>query len=214
MADQNLPYQDPTTISRRLDAEIVAGYDGNNVYRERIIITGGTATTAAELNAGESVGALRVIHASDAIASTQTKFISRTTNPTAIADGSAAFGSSDDLGRQVTRPVQVRDLLATAYATLSTGTETTVLAAGGAGVFNDCISVMCANTSGAAIQVDFRAVTAGSVEFTVEVPASGTAGIVFQVPWPQGNANNNWTADMGDFSNTTVYVSGMFTKEI
>lgn len=138
----------------------------------------------------------------------------RTTNPTPITDGNDIRASADDLGRQVMRPIQVRDLISTAYATISTGTETTLLSAAGAGVFSDLIYIMASNTSNAAVQVDVRSVTAGNVEFTIEVPASGTAGKSLPVPWPQGNANNNWTVDMGDFTNTTVYVSALFSKEV
>ena len=215
MADQNLPYQDPTTVSRRLDAETVTGYDGATVYRERIIVTGGTASTAAELDAGESVSALRVIHASNAIASTQTKFISRTTNPTAIADGSATFGSSDDLGRQITRPVQVRDLTVTAYATFATGTEATLLAAT-AGSLHDLIYVLASNNSTAAIGIDIRPVLAGNIIMHLEIPAEGVVGIAAPVPIPQttSDTGNAWTVDLPDVTGTTVYVSALFTREI
>lgn len=140
--------------------------------------------------------------------------IATQTNPTAFADGDRSYFRSDDLGRQLTRNIQVRDLIATAYVTLTTGTEATFLAAGGAGVFLDCISVLCANQSSAAVNIDFRAVTAGNVEFTVEVPAGGPGGITFAVPWPQSATNNNWTVDMPDITGTTVNISGLFSKEV
>lgn len=140
--------------------------------------------------------------------------IARTANPTAVAAGDRVSASFDDLGRQVITPLQVRDLRATAYATLTNGTETTLLAAGGAGVFHDLVMVMAANTSGAAAQVDFRSVTGGNVEFTIEVPSGGTGGVAIPMPWPQGNANNNWTVDMGDITGTTIYISALFSKEV
>ena len=135
------------------------------------------------------------------------------TNPTAVADGDIARILTDDLGRTLTRPVQVRDLIVTAYATLSTGTETTLLA-GVAGAYLDLVYIMAANTSNSAIQVDVRAVTAGNVMFTLEVPGSGTAGVALPVPIPQDATGNNWTVDMGDFSNTTLYISALFSKEV
>ena len=140
--------------------------------------------------------------------------IARTANPTAVAAGDRVAMSMDDLGRQLMRPMQVRDLIATAYATLSNGTETTLLTAGGAGVFHDLVYVMASNTSTNAIRVDIRDVTAGSIVLTIEVPGGGTAGVALPVPFPQGSVNNNWTADMLDDSNTTVLVSGLFTKEV
>jgi len=140
--------------------------------------------------------------------------VARTANPTAVAAGDRVSATYDDVGRSIQRPLQVRDLMATAYATLSTGTETTLLSAGGAGVYHDLVYVMGANTSDSAIQVDLRDVTAGNVITTIEIPSGGTAGISLPVPIPQGNPNNNWTADMADVSNTTLYISGLFSKEV
>jgi hypothetical protein len=34
------------------------------------------------------------------------------------------------------------------------------------------------------------------------------------VPLPQGNVNNNWTVDMDDYTNTTVNISALFSKEV
>lgn len=138
----------------------------------------------------------------------------RTTNPTAKSDGSDVRPSTDDLGRTLTRPVQVRDLIATAYVSVANGTETTLLAGGGAGVFHDLIFVEFSNNSSVAVGVDLRSVTAGNIEKHYEVPANGTAGGALPVPWPQGNVNNNWTVDLPDITGTTVTVSGLFSKEI
>jgi len=140
--------------------------------------------------------------------------IARTANPSAVSGGDTVSFSSDNLGRQLVRPVQARGLIATAFVALTNGTETTLLAAGGTGVFHDCISIMASNNSSVAVTLDVRSVTAGNVEFTIEVPANSPGGIAFSVPWPQGNANNNWTIDMPDITGTTVNVSALFTKEV
>lgn len=137
----------------------------------------------------------------------------RTTNPTAKSDGADVRPSADDLGRTITRPIQMRDLTVTAYATLSNGTETTLLAAS-AGNYHDLIYVMGANTSDAAITVDIRAVTGGNIMTTLQIPASSTAGMALPVPIPQSETGNNWTADMGDYTNTTVYLTGLFSREV
>lgn len=137
----------------------------------------------------------------------------RTTLPTAVADGADVRPKGDKLGRALMRPVQVRDLIATAYVTLSTGTEATLLAAV-AGNFLDLISVIAVNTSTAAIQCDIRATTAGNIVQTLYIPAGATAGWVPTVPWPQDNQGNNWTVDMGDFTNTSLIISALFSKEI
>lgn len=141
--------------------------------------------------------------------------IARTANPTAVAAGDAVKATHDDLGRQVLRPVQVRDLIATAYVQLTNGTETTLLAAS-AGSFHDLIYVMGANNSDVAVSVDIRPVTAGNVVMTIQIPASGTAGIACPVPLPQSasDTGNNWTADMSDITGTTVSLTALFSREV
>lgn len=145
--------------------------------------------------------------------STTTVLYTRQTNPTAVA-ADYVPQAGDDLGRIVTRPIQVRDLIGTAYVTTSTGTETTLLAAGGAGVFLDLISLIATNNSSAAVQLDIRATTAGNIVNTLYIPANATTGWTPPVPWPQDNVDNNWTVDMPDVTGTTVSVSALFTKEV
>lgn len=140
--------------------------------------------------------------------------IAHTATPTAVADGADVRAMADKLGRTITRPIHVRDLIATAYATISTGTEVTLLAAGGAGVFLDLISVILSNNSTASVQVDLRAVTGGNIVQTFQVPANATTGWTPPVPWPQDATNNNWTIDIPDITGTSVMASGLFSKEI
>lgn len=140
-------------------------------------------------------------------------FQARTTNPTAVADGADVRPKADKLGRTLTRPMQIRDLTKTAYVTLSTGTEATLLAAV-AGAFLDCIWIAFANTSTAAVQVDVRATTAGNIVHTAYIPANSTVGWAPPVPWPQDNQGNNWTVDMGDFTNSNVLITALFSQEI
>lgn len=139
--------------------------------------------------------------------------IARTTNPTAHGDGQSSALSLDDLGRQITRPVQVRDLIRTAYVAVTNGTETTLRAAV-AGAFLDCIMVTGSNNSDAAVAVDIRAVTAGSIIHTMQIPAYGLAGWSPTVPWPQDATGNNWTVDLPDITGTTVSFSGLFSQEV
>jgi hypothetical protein len=123
--------------------------------------------------------------------------------------------SFDDLGRQLTR-TQVRDLLSTAYVSLTTGTETTLLSAT-AGFYYDLVYIMGANASDAVATVDIRGVTGGNILMTLVVPPYGTAGVSLPTPLPQTGSDgtgNNWTADMNDITGTTVYVSALFSKEV
>lgn len=139
--------------------------------------------------------------------------IARQTNPTAVSDGDNQRISTDDLGRILTRPMQVRDLTLTAYASLTNGTETTLKAAI-AGSYLDLIYIMGANNSDAAVTVDIRAITAGNVMMTLQVPANGTAGIACPVPLPQDETGNNWTVDLPDITGTTVFLTALFSREI
>lgn len=151
--------------------------------------------------------------AGSVVQSTQTQLIARTTNPTAATDGTAAFATSDKLGRQLTRPVQARELLTTAYVALSTGSETTLIS-GVAGSYLDLVMITASNNSTAATQLDIRAVTGGNIIHTMYLPAStGPVGFSPSVPWPQDATGNNWTIDMPDQTGTTVYVSALFSKE-
>ena len=172
-----------------------------------------TATVSGSLSSSVAVGPVVADAVDDGNAPVQMGGIARTANPTAVAGGDVVKMSMDDLGRQITRPVQVRDLIATAYATLTNGTETT-LASAVSGNYLDLIYVLGANNSSVAVQVDIRPVTAGNVVMTLMIPANGTAGVALPVPLPQSDPNNNWTADMGDITGTTVYLSALFSKEI
>lgn len=135
------------------------------------------------------------------------------TNPAVITDGNIGNFRMDDLGRQITRPVQVRDLIATAYVSVTNGTETT-LRAGVAGAYLDCIMLVGSNNSDAAVSVDIRAVTAGSIVHTLRIPANGTAGWAPSVPWPQDETGNNWTVDGPDETGRTITFSALFSKEV
>jgi hypothetical protein len=160
-----------------------------------------------------TIDSISVRQVSGANYSTQSKLIARQTNPTAASDATEVFASADDLGRTLMRPIQVRDLIATAYTSLTSGTETTLLA-GAASTFHDLIYVMCANQSDVATFVDFRCGTAGTVIMTVQVPAEGTAGVSLPVPHKMPEVAQAWTVDLPDITGTTVDITAQFSKEI
>ena len=160
-----------------------------------------------------SVGPTPADTADDGNAPIQVGGVARTANPTAVAANDVVKATFDDVGRQVVRTVNVRDLMQTAYATLSSGTETTLLA-GAASTFHDLVYIMGANTSDAAVQVDIRSATAAGVVMTIEIPPEGTSGVAPPVPIPQDVAAAAWTADMADITGTTVLLSALFSKEI
>lgn len=172
-----------------------------------------TVTVTGSLTSSVTVGDIPADTADDGSAPVKTGGIARTANPTAVAAGDRVSATYDDVGRQVFSPIQVRDLRVTARAQLTNGTETTLLS-GSAGSFHDLVWVTGANNSDAAVSVDIRAVTAGNILLTLHIPANSTAGISAAMPWPQDETGNNWTADMGDITGTTVSLSALFTREV
>lgn len=140
--------------------------------------------------------------------------VAHTALPAAKSNGADVRVMADKYGRDVNRPIQVRDLIATAFVSLTTGTETTLLAAS-AGKQYDLIWILLSNESTAAVQVDLRAVTAGNKVMSFQVPANGTVGIAPPVPLnATSDTGNNWTVDMPDITGTTVDITALFTQEI
>lgn len=141
----------------------------------------------------------------------------RTANPTAVANNDRVDASFDDLGRQLMRPVQVRDLTSTAYVSKTSGstfgTETTLFA-GATNTYHDLIYVLASNDSTAAIGMDIRGTTGGNILMHLEIPANGVVGISTPVPLPAGDVGASWTIDLPDVTGTNVYVSALFSKEI
>ena len=179
-------------------------YSGSNPLP--ITLVSGALTSAI------SVGSTVSDAVDDGSAPVKTGGIARTANPTAVAGGDTVSASYDKMGRQLTR-AQARDLTVTAYASLTTGTETTLVSAV-AGSYLDLVYIMGANNSDVAVTVNIRPVTAGNIVMTLQVPANGVAGIACPMPLPQGDPGNNWTVDMGDITGTTVYMTALFSKEV
>ena len=149
--------------------------------------------------------------ANDSIASMP--FEVMTTNRTAKADGADVRPKADKQGRQLMRLVTARDLITTAYASVSTGTETTLFA-GITSTYNDLIYVLAANNSTVSTGIDLRASVAGNILMHLEVPPNSTTGLSLPVPLPAADSGATWTVDLPDITGTTVYVSALFSKEV
>lgn len=144
--------------------------------------------------------------------------VARTANPTAVGDGDRVNAFFDDVGRPVMTLYQVRDLIATAAASFTTGAETTLYASA-AGEFSDLIQLTLINSSGAAVRVNVRSETGGGVIQTVNVPANGTEFMKFPIPVPQNTAAATWTIQNnagagGDISNTEINASALFVRNV
>lgn len=177
------------------------GFEGGTW--DRLTSTGGKLMTNTDVNGITNTVAANIV---DSIGMAYTG-----SNPLPVDTG-----TSDGSGKQLTR-LQARDSLATAYVSLTTGTEATLLAAT-AGSYFDLIYIMGSNVSDVAATVSIRPVTAGNIVMTLRLPANGIAGVALPVPLPAPSltdgSGNSWTADMDDITGTVVYLSALFSKEV
>jgi hypothetical protein len=204
------------------------GYDGTDWERIRVTNTGqahvavqntvtvtGTITaaqaTASSLNA-QVVGA--TAHgAADAGNPIKVGGVGRVAHPTAVDGGDRADLYLDDLGRIVTYPMVPRDLSVHNRIVLSDTTETTLIAAGGAGVIHDLVWVFLSNGSGTAVRVDIRDDTAGTVRFSAHLAATGGgANVIVPIPLKASADNDNWTAQLSA-SVSSVYITAIAIKQ-
>lgn len=143
-------------------------------------------------------------------------FDAATALPAAATVGNLVGALSDKFGRQIVLPVTPRDLVGTQTTTISASTsETTIVTAGAAGVFNDLIALIVSNTSASTnTRIDFRDATSGTIIFSLEsVGGASPVGIPFMgVPIPQTTAANNWTAQCAS-STTDVRVFAVYAKQ-
>jgi hypothetical protein len=140
--------------------------------------------------------------------------VAATALPTAATNTQRMNAMGDKFGRLAAVLGTVRDLKGTQTTTISASTtETTIVTAGGAGVFNDPVMILVANTSaGTNTRIDFRDATAGTVRFSMQCPANQTTG--FNIPGesiPQTTAANNWTAQCAT-STTDVRIYVLYEK--
>lgn len=137
--------------------------------------------------------------------------VARTANPTAVANVTRVAASFDDVGRQLTRPYQARDLINTAYASLTAGTKTSLIA-GVSGSFLDLCQITCANNSNAATIVTLT--DESTIVRSISVPADGVTHLNFQIPLKQSATGVAWYVDLPDITGTTIEVTAEFTQEV
>ncbi len=137
--------------------------------------------------------------------------IARTTNPAAVLNGQPVRAGFDDLGRQITRPYQVRDLLSTAFVSLTTGTKTEFIAAVAA-TYLDLIQISYANNSDAATVVTLT--DESTTVLSIPVAANSAGNMNFTPPLPQSATGVAWYVDLPDITGTTITINGTFSKEI
>jgi len=119
--------------------------------------------------------------------------------PTAVSDGQRVEAQADKFGRFHVGRIDRGLLTKSGVITVSTTTETTLIAAGGTGVFLDLVYLHCENTSTTATRVDIRDATAGTIRDVIECPAAaGTCGgyVNSLAPFTQTTANSAWTIQL------------------
>lgn len=134
-----------------------------------------------------------------------------TSNPANATGGNIVAPMGDHAGRQVVTHVQVRELVGVQQTNVAASVETTLLAAGGAGVFNDIIGLIITTAGLAAQTITVKDATAGTTRMVLNYPNAAVAPasplvIMFTTPVPQAVANNNWTVtqSLGTACNYTV----------
>lgn len=138
----------------------------------------------------------------------------RTSNGTAVANGDTVRLQADDLGRQVIQPFAPRDLIVNAHLTSLSATSTqTLLAAGGAGVFRDLVTIVLSNRSAATADVQiYDGLAAGTEMFRYTLAASGGgSNLALTLPLKQATANNGWAIRCADTTDVSVTVQAVDT---
>lgn len=194
--------------------KVVATDDVGGVHYQRVKLDVG-ADGAASAVVGSMPVSGAVAH--DSVDSGNPQKIggkARQTNPTAVADGDRVDAAFDDVGRQVTVPYGVRDLVSHQHTEIaSSSAETTIVTAGGAGVFKDLLALLITNQTATAVVVTIRDATAGTTRMKVAIPASGGYLLRFPAPVNQAAAANNWTAQLSSAS-VTVDIFAQFVSNV
>jgi hypothetical protein len=127
----------------------------------------------------------------------QVGVVAATAIQTARTAGQIVPPAHDKNGRYIGANEQIRDLTQMVpMVTLTSTTETTIVPATAA-IFNDLRALIITNTSATGTRVDFRHVAAGTVVFSVWVPANTTLPITLPVVARQATVNTAWTAQLG-----------------
>lgn len=107
------------------------------------------------------------------------------------------------------RPFVVRGACVTATATLTGGTNTTLLT-GDSAYSLDLVEITIANNSTLSASVALK--DDGTTVRTLNIPLGGTVQLQFPIPAPQGRKGGIWSVDMEDISGTTLSVDAIFIK--
>lgn len=171
----------------RLRIESLARPSTDTASAFPVVLQGGTTAVSGTAAVGSTASGSPV----------QVGVIAATAIQTARTAGQMVAPAADKIGRVVGSNEQIRDLTTMApMVTLTSTTETTIVAAV-ASIFNDLRGMVITNTSATGTRVDIRTVAAGTVVFSVWVPATTTITVSLPVVAKQATVNTAWTAQLG-----------------
>lgn len=139
--------------------------------------------------------------------------VARTANPTAVTAGDRVDLYMDKLGRPVVTPIAPRErVISSGRISLTTTSETTLVAAGAAGVFRDMVMLMLSNESATECRVDIRDVTAGTIVLSMDLAGDGGGMVApFRLGFPQTTAASAWSIQLSA-AVSTVYATALFAE--
>jgi hypothetical protein len=186
-----------------VSATTAANTSGNPIFTESVTgsTTAVTQATAANLNATVTASgnfnnaAVSANAATAATSSAEAGLIAATSLPTAVTNGQQVGAMADKFGRGVVWGGCVRDLVGRNNLSNSTPTSaTSLIAAGGSGVFNDITNITITNRSSTAVTITITDNGASGNSRTYNLAANQGAGLVetFNPPLVQGTSNAAW----------------------
>lgn len=120
--------------------------------------------------------------------------IATTSYPTAASAGNIVGAMGDKAGRPAVVLNTVRNLIGSTGVQSTSGTASTLIAAGATGVFNDIVSLSCTNESSTATIVTISDNGSGGNTYKFNVAAVAGAGFIWNPtsPLPQGTSAAAW----------------------
>ena len=140
--------------------------------------------------------------------------LAKTVNPTAVSDGQRVNGVFDKQGKQIVVGA-IRALKGKQKTSITSTSETTIVTAGAANVFQDLYGLVLSNLSATAVNVAIKDATAGTTQLTFMLPAGDTRGMMLPVDSaiPQTTAANNWTATVSG-AVTSIEITALFVSNL
>lgn len=139
-------------------------------------------------------------------------------NPTNATAGNLTPFMLDKAGRVVFTPGNVRENIGVQQTAVPVTTETTIITAGGAGVFNDLTGLIISTTNLIAATITIKDAVAGTTRMVLNYPNAALAPgaplvLNFWPPIPQAVAASAWTATISAAA-TSVNVTATFVKNL